>query len=169
MRDDEDEYTTAVTCRRPADYGNRMKIVDQATLVRLTEPRDYIAMYSEKWYDLELPWDNRNTHIEHVSELEKVYLSKRMLFARPCSECVIVNLRPFDLINSVMTRGQILNRVRHPIHSRQSGCYAEIVEVDEAEVLNRTYTITQPQPGYDLRVQTLSGSLPGSPPQLPFY
>ncbi|KAH7084888.1 heterokaryon incompatibility protein-domain-containing protein [Paraphoma chrysanthemicola] len=132
MRDEADEYSTVVVCRPPDRKVNRMEIVNQATL--LVSLEDYDRAFHTEFH--------RKYPSENLSEPETRYLISRTLFAWPSEDRFEVNLKPFDLINSVMTRGDVLTRLQFPILSETSGCHVDRIDVDKAELQSRTYTIT---------------------------
>jgi hypothetical protein len=132
MRDDKDEETTVVICRLPNRKATKLDIVDQASALVDLETYDNIYKTGHQG-----SWSR-----ERISKLEKRYLRSGMLFARPHDDRMTVYLRPFDLIKLVMLRGHIINRIRYPILTKYSKCYAKIDEEDKNEVKNRTFTIT---------------------------
>jgi hypothetical protein len=132
MRDEADEYSTVVVCRPPNRKATRMDIVNQATI--LVSLEDYDRTFHTAFHRKHPP--------EDLSKPEKQYLLSRMLFAWPCEDRFEVKLKPFDLINSVMTRGSVMTRLHFPILSETSGCHVDKIEVDKVELQSRTYTIT---------------------------
>ncbi|KAF2692069.1 hypothetical protein K458DRAFT_381895 [Lentithecium fluviatile CBS 122367] len=116
MRDEKDEYSALVICRPPHRRSERMDIVDQATA--LADLEAYDTIHNTK---ISLSW-----HPDSLSALERQYLHSRMLYARPSEDRMTVYLRPFDLIKLVMLRGHIVNRIRYPILSKDSGSYTAI-------------------------------------------
>jgi len=84
----------------------------------------------------------RTTALTTPSNIEKVYLSKRMLFAREVHPPTPVFLSPLDIMNLVMQRQYLRGILEHLVLSANSSSYAKSNSVNWAEVRNRTRKIS---------------------------
>ena len=135
MRDEGDEHSTVFICRPLKTNSLRMNIVEQAT--SLVDLAAYDSIYETRYQQSRLS--------QNLSNVEQQYLQSRMLFARPHDDRITIHLRPFDLIKLVMLRGDIVDRIKHPVLSASSGCYTVRIHTDMAELAARTLTITTSQ------------------------